>query len=163
VLARFDSGDPAWVSYSLGKGTLHVLTTTWRPADSQLALTTKFAPLLHSLIANAGQGRGVYFVGHEGIETPGIHASGDRRIAIQIDPAESELTPLPESDLRALGLPLDEPVIAKTNAMTTTLSSAEQESRQRIGWWLLVAAALFYLAETAWAALAGSRANPATS
>lgn len=162
VLARFDSGDPAWVSYPLGKGTLHVLTTTWRPADSQLALTTKFAPLLHSLIANAGQGRGLYFVGHEGIEAPGIHASGDRRIAIQIDPAESELTPLPEADLRALGLPLDEAVIAKTDPMTATLSSAEQESRQRIGWWLLVAAALFYLAETAWAAFAGSRANPAT-
>jgi hypothetical protein len=163
ILARFDNGDPAWVSYPLGKGTLHVLTTTWRPADSQLALTTKFAPLLHSLIANAGQGSGVYFVGHEGIETPGIHPVGDRRIAIQIDPAESELTPLPEADLRALGLPLDEPVIAKANAMSPTLSSAEQESRQRIGWWLLVAAALFYLAETAWAALAGSRANPATS
>jgi hypothetical protein len=163
VLARFDSGDPAWVSYPLGKGTLHVLTTTWRPADSQLALTTKFAPLLHSLIANAGQGRRVYFVGHDGIETPGIHASGDRRIALQIDPAESELTPMSEAELRALGLPLDEPVIAKANAMTATLSSAEQESRQRIGWWLLVAAALFYLAETAWAALAGSRANPATS
>ncbi|MEK7952559.1 BatA and WFA domain-containing protein [Luteolibacter soli] len=163
VLARFDNGDPAWLSYPLGKGTLHVLTTTWRPADSQLALTTKFAPLLHSLIANAGQGRGVYFVGYDGIDAPGIHASGNRRIAIQIDPAESELTPLPEADLRALGLPLDEPVIAKANAMTATLSSAEQESRQRTGWWLLVAAALFYLAETAWAALAGNRANPATS
>lgn len=163
VLARYDSGDPAWVSYPLGKGTLHVLTTTWRPADSQLALTTKFAPLLHSLIANAGQGRGLYFVGHEGIETPGIHAVAERRIAIQIDPAESELTPLGEAELRALGLPLDEPVIAKANAMTANLSSAEQESRQRIGWWLLVAAALFYLTETAWAALAGSRANPATS
>ena len=84
-------------------------------------------------------------------------------MAIQIDPAESELTPLPEADLRALGLPLDEPVIAKANAMTATLSSAEQESRQRIGWWLLVAAVLFYLAETAWAAFAGNRANPATS
>jgi len=163
VLARFDSGDPAWLSFPLGKGTLHVLTTTWRPADSQLALTTKFAPLLHSLIANAGQGRGVYFVGHEGIDSPGIHAVGDRRIAIQIDPAESELTPLPEADLRALGLPLDEPVIAKATTSNTTLSSAEQESRQRIGWWLLIAAALFYLAETAWAALAGNRANPATS
>jgi len=163
VLAHFDSGDPAWLSYPLGKGTLHILTTTWRPADSQLALTTKFAPLLHSLIANAGQGRGVYFVGHEGIDTPGVHASGDRRMAIQIDPAESELTPLPDADLRALGLPLDEPVIAKANAATATLSSAEQESRQRIGWWLLVAAALFYLAETAWSAFARNRANPATS
>ncbi|QJE94366.1 BatA domain-containing protein [Luteolibacter luteus] len=163
VLARYDSGDPAWISYPLGKGTLHVFTTTWRPADSQLALTTKFAPLLHSLIANAGQGRGVYFVGHNGIDTPGIHAEGERRIAIQLDPSESELTPLPEADLRALGLPLDEPVIAKTSAMTATLSSAEQESRQRIGWWLLVGAALFYLAETAWAALASRRANPATS
>ncbi|MCW1922597.1 BatA domain-containing protein [Luteolibacter arcticus] len=163
VLARYDSGDPAWLSYQLGEGTLHVLTTTWRPSDSQLALTTKFAPLLHSLIANAGQGRGVYFVGHDGIETPGIHAAGDRRVAIQIDPSESELTPLPEADLRALGLPLDEPVIAADKTVTATLSSAEQESRQRVGWWLLAAAALFFLAETAWAAIAGSRANPATT
>ena len=53
VLARYDSGDPAWVSFSVGKGTLHVLTTTWRPADSQFALTTKFPPLLHALLSQA--------------------------------------------------------------------------------------------------------------
>jgi hypothetical protein len=164
VLARFDSGDPAWLSYALGEGTLHVLTTTWRPADSQLALTTKFAPLLHSLIAGTGPGRGVHFVGHAGIATPGIHEVEGRKLAVQIDPAESELTPLPESDLRALGLPLDEPaapVARGTDAIH--LSSLEQESRQRVGWRLLAAAALIFLAETAWAAMAGNRANPASA
>jgi hypothetical protein len=164
ILARFDSGDPAWLSFPLGDGTLHVLTTTWRPADSQLALTTKFPPLLHSLLGRGDGPSGLLLVGHGGIETPGIHATADGKVAIQIDPAESELTPLPESELRALGLPLDPPASTPADRETTlALSRAEQESRQRLGWWLLTAAAFFFLAETAWAAIAGNRQSPVAS
>ncbi len=164
VLARFDSGDPAWLSFPLGDGTLHVLATTWRPADSQLALTTKFPPLLHSLLGRGDGPRGLLLVGHGGIESPGLHATADGRVAIQIDPAESELTPLPESELRALGLPLDAPATASPDRETTlALSRAEQESRQRLGWWLLTAAAFFFLAETAWAAIAGTRQTAVAS
>lgn len=164
VLARFDSGDPAWLSFPLGEGTVHVLTTTWRPADSQLALTTKFPPLLHSLLGRGDGPRGLLLVGHEGIESPGIHATADGKVALQIDPAESELTPLPESELRALGLPLDAPSVAPADRETTlALSRVEQESRQRLGWWLLTAAAVFFLAETAWAAIAGNRPTPVAS
>jgi hypothetical protein len=46
VLARFDDQQPALIEKSLGKGQLWVLTTSWRPAASQLALSTKFLPLL---------------------------------------------------------------------------------------------------------------------
>lgn len=164
VLARFDSGDPAWLSFPLGEGTVHVLTTTWRPADSQLALTTKFPPLLHSLLGRGNGPRGLLLVGHGGIESPGIHATDDGKIAVQLDPAESELTPLPESELRALGLPLDPPATTPADREATlALSRAEQESRQRLGWWLLTAAAFFFLAETAWAAVAGNRQTPVAS
>ncbi len=163
VVARFDSGDPAWLEYAIGKGMLHVLTTTWRPADSQLALTTKFPPLLHSLLGISAAGQAIRLVGEAGIDTPGIHTSGDEKFVAQLDPAESEITPLPASELRALGLPLDPPVLTQENkALAAALSNAEQESRQRVGWWLLAAAALFFLAETTWAALAGPRKIPVT-
>lgn len=155
VIARFDSGDPAWLVFSVGRGTLHVLTTTWRPADSQLALTTKFPPLLHGLLSQGMVGN----VGGEPLlvggkhESPGIHRDGPAVVSVQLDPAESELTPLPESELRAFGLPLDPPKDLSISAESAReFSNAEQESRQRVGWWLLVAAAVFFLAETALAA-----------
>ena len=46
ALAKFDSGDPALVEVPVGKGRVLVLTSGWEPQDSQLALSTKFVPLL---------------------------------------------------------------------------------------------------------------------
>jgi hypothetical protein len=50
VLARFDSGDPALVEVPRGQGRLMFLTSGWRPADGQLALSSKFVPLMHALL-----------------------------------------------------------------------------------------------------------------
>jgi hypothetical protein len=50
VLARFDDGDIALAQIPVGKGQLLALTTGWRPGDSQLALSSKFVPLLYSLL-----------------------------------------------------------------------------------------------------------------
>lgn len=54
VVAKFDTGDPALLQVPVGKGTLYVLATGWQPADSQLALSSKFLPLLFSLLEQAG-------------------------------------------------------------------------------------------------------------
>jgi hypothetical protein len=54
VVARFDSGDPALLELSRGKGRLFILTSGWQPADSQMALSSKFVPLLYSLLELAG-------------------------------------------------------------------------------------------------------------
>jgi len=54
VVARFDKGDPALVQIPVGKGTLFVLTSGWHPADSQLALSSKFVPFLYSLLEQSG-------------------------------------------------------------------------------------------------------------
>jgi hypothetical protein len=51
VLAAFDNGDPFLVEYKVGKGTLLIATAGWHPADSQLALSTKFVPLIAGLTA----------------------------------------------------------------------------------------------------------------
>jgi len=54
ALARFDSGDPALFEVPIGKGRILVLTSGWDPQDSQLALSTKFVPLLYSMLETSG-------------------------------------------------------------------------------------------------------------
>ncbi|HEY1081978.1 MAG TPA: BatA domain-containing protein [Prosthecobacter sp.] len=54
VIARFDNGAPALLSQPVGKGRLIILTSGWHPADSQLALSTKFVPLLYGWMEAAG-------------------------------------------------------------------------------------------------------------
>jgi len=54
VLARFDNGDPALIEQRHGRGRLLVLTSGWHPADSQLARSTKFVPLVMRILENSG-------------------------------------------------------------------------------------------------------------
>ena len=50
VLARFEDGDIALLEKTVGKGKLFVLTSGWQPADSQLARSSKFVPLMTALL-----------------------------------------------------------------------------------------------------------------
>ncbi len=54
VLAAFDDGDPFLVEYKIDDGTLLIAAAGWHPADSQLALSTKFVPLIAGLITPPG-------------------------------------------------------------------------------------------------------------
>lgn len=66
ILARYDNGDPAWFEMSVGQGALIVLTSGWHPADSDLALSSKFVPLLYSVLEYGGvltEAQAQYFVG----------------------------------------------------------------------------------------------------
>jgi hypothetical protein len=54
TLARFDTGDPAIVSIPSGKGRVFVFASGWHPADSQLGLSSKFVPLMYSLVELSG-------------------------------------------------------------------------------------------------------------
>ncbi len=54
VVAKFDSGDPAIVEVPTGKGRIYVLTSGWQPEESQLAVSSKFVPLVWSLLEQAG-------------------------------------------------------------------------------------------------------------
>ncbi len=68
VLARFDSGDAALTQTPLGKGNVVVFTSSWRPVDSQIALSSKFVPLLSTLLelsGNAPAQKAQYFIGEE--------------------------------------------------------------------------------------------------
>ncbi|MEX0702993.1 MAG: BatA and WFA domain-containing protein [Planctomycetales bacterium] len=50
VLARFDNGRPAILEVPRGAGRVIVFAASWNPVDSQLALSTKFVPLLERLL-----------------------------------------------------------------------------------------------------------------
>jgi hypothetical protein len=50
VLARFDSHDPALIEVPVGEGRVMTLSSGWQPEESQLALSTKFVPLLYAML-----------------------------------------------------------------------------------------------------------------
>ena len=50
VPIRFDDDSPALIDLPVGRGHLLVLTSGWHPADSQLALSSKFVPFLYSMM-----------------------------------------------------------------------------------------------------------------
>lgn len=66
VLARFDNGDVALAEVPVGKGKVWVLTSGWQPDDSQLALSSKFVPLLYAMLdlsSGTGEAATQYSVG----------------------------------------------------------------------------------------------------
>lgn len=50
VIARFDNGDPAIWEHRIGKGRVITMATSWQPSCSQLALSSRFLPLMWSLL-----------------------------------------------------------------------------------------------------------------
>jgi Mg-chelatase subunit ChlD len=54
VLAKFDDGSPALAQIPVGSGNLLVLAAGWNPADSQLALSSKFPPLMQTMLDWSG-------------------------------------------------------------------------------------------------------------
>jgi hypothetical protein len=54
VIASYDNNDPAILEVPVGRGRIFVFTFSWRPADSQFALSSKFVPMLYSLLDQAG-------------------------------------------------------------------------------------------------------------
>jgi Mg-chelatase subunit ChlD len=55
VLARFDNGHPALLEQQVGDGVVWILTSSWQPADSELARSTKFVPLLLEMLEASHQ------------------------------------------------------------------------------------------------------------
>lgn len=54
VIARFDDASPAWLDIPVGQGRALLFASGWHPDDSQLALSTKFVPLLAAILDWAG-------------------------------------------------------------------------------------------------------------
>ncbi len=77
LLARFDDGDPAVAQINVGKGTLFALAAGWQPGDSQLALSSKFVPLLYSLLEIGGalKAQSLAFTVGDPVDLSTLHAT----------------------------------------------------------------------------------------
>lgn len=53
-LAKFDDGSPALTQIPVGKGRLLVLASGWNPSDSQFAVSSKFPPLMQTMLHWSG-------------------------------------------------------------------------------------------------------------
>lgn len=74
VLAKFDDASPALTQLAVGGGNLLVLAAGWNPADSQLAISSKFPPLMQALLdwSDGGAPSRFQFLTGEAIPSPGI-------------------------------------------------------------------------------------------
>jgi|GEM_PF-2094646 len=152
VIASFDNNAPAWVQYNIGAGTLNVLTTSWRPEDSQIALSPKFPAIMNNILQQSLDADQISIYSRVGdiYDTPGITETPQGSSIVLLDPTETTLTTMNKGDLQALGIPLSDLINNPQGSHTLEqLSNEELERQQRIGWWALVAVALFLLIETA--------------
>ncbi len=53
TLASFDDRSPALASYAHGQGKIWLMTSGWQPAESQLALSSKFVPIMAGIFQDA--------------------------------------------------------------------------------------------------------------
>jgi hypothetical protein len=192
VLAKFDSGDPALALIPAGKGRILLFASSWSPRDSQLALSSKFVPLMFTTLEHSVHAPSLvlqYLVGdvvslagfkqstskasasaqpdlvilpngekqptQGGLfaetQLPGIYQFGEVRFAVNLDPAESKIDPLPLDEFRELGVPLagNSPVqTAAAIQRQRHLLATEMEGRQKLWRGFIIAAIGFLLFET---------------
>ena len=77
VLAQFDDGSPALAQVPVGKGNLLVLASGWNPADSQLAVSSKFPPFMETLLDWSSAAAPARFQFSTGDAIPSPASSGD--------------------------------------------------------------------------------------
>ena len=91
TLAAFDSGDPYILEQPLGKGIIRLMTSGWQPTDSQLALSSKFLPILEEMVRRRDAvAIGAQYSVNDPITVPAAARVGSAQI---VDPA-GKTTPL---------------------------------------------------------------------
>lgn len=157
VLARFDNGDPALLEVppdgAREYGVL-ILTSGWHPADSQLALSSKFVPLLYSLLeasVTAPPERVQFEVAEKPPHVPGIHGESNMVYAINLAASESRTGPMALDELEQLGVPVkigSGKFAAQHARAAQKFQATEAENQQKLWRWLILAALAFLAGET---------------
>jgi hypothetical protein len=169
VLATFDGEKPALLEHRVGEGAVFAFLAGWRPEESQLALSSKFVPLLFSIFDHAGysiRSAPTVYVGETNYPAPGFYeepqeGGATRLVSVNLDPSEGRTDPFdPRVELAALGIPLLEESAAPAPELSASqklrVESEQKEAQQKLWKWLVFAALLVLIFET-W--LAGRRAS----
>jgi len=172
VVARFDRGDPGLVEVPVGAGRLIVLLTGWNPSDSQLAISSKFVPMISALLEYAGGAFDVttqYTVGDKipgGSSAPGIYKTDTGQVvAVNLAPSESRTEPMAPDELERYGAPGPKAAAdpARAKGQEALLQAAEAESRQKLWRWLLGATLVVLLTESVLAGWTARHDNSSVS
>lgn len=103
ILAKFDDGSPALAQIPVGGGNLLVLASGWNPADSQLALSSKFPPLMQTMLDWSGGAVPSRFQFETGDAIPSPVSSGGAMVQWQKPDGKNQSlaagTPFAETDL----------------------------------------------------------------
>ena len=197
VLARFDDNTPAlWHQSVHSKSDIYVMGFGWQPSKSQLALSSKFLPLMLRMIelatkttpvvANNIVGQSikaptgydqivspdgsVEFIDDTARQTfsaPGIFsyastkdtALPELKVAVNIDPSESQIAPMPEDRISALGVEIGTHDTSEEEfERQRQLLDIELENRQKLWKWLVLGAIGLIIAES-WLAGKTDRTN----
>lgn len=171
ILATFDGESPAFVEHQIGDGAVFAFLSGWEPEESQLALSSKFVPLLYSIFEHTGysiESAPTLYVGENDRDRPGFYEENGSLVAINLKPGEGLTAPFdPAVVFAELGIPLiDEKSPAELAPLTEEqqlrVEFEEKEERQKLWKWLVLAALVFLVLETF---LAGRRPTrePATA
>ncbi|CAN5167108.1 BatA domain-containing protein [soil metagenome] len=159
AIARFEGGDPALVEAAVGEGRAVLFAGGWASGESQLALSTKFVPLVFSILEAGGalgdDGGALLGVSDDHPE-PGVFGE----VAVNLDPAESRLTPMADGTLEELGVRLVDGRASDSAAAVPGEAEAdlrEAEAQQKLWRWAIAAVLTLLIGETA---VAGMKRRP---
>jgi len=169
AVVRFDDGSLAIAGKPIGKGSVFVMTSGWQPTNSQLALSTKFVPLLIGLLGQSSAddermddrwyvGRADLNGTEQPIDAPGFHdvpvEDGVLLAAVNLDPVESRGESMTDEALEQLGFRNIVGVDVQSVLTQRRLQyDVELESSQRVWQWLMVAALGFLAVESIYGGL----------
>jgi hypothetical protein len=125
IVAKFDNGDPAVVEQPIGAGAAIVWTSTWRPGDSQLALSSKFVPLLGAMLNRRGQGESEQSQFTIGDELPKEPGTTTREMENDVATTGAVVP----TDAPAVVAPPDRPGVYESAGRRFALNVAADESR----------------------------------
>jgi hypothetical protein len=164
VLASFDDETPAMMQRTIGDGRIIVMAAGWQPNESQLALSTKFIPMIFNLfeMSETSAGETSHFLVGEQIASDAANQVFDKpevyqreldgnteSFALNLAEAESHLEPIDTSLLERFGINLADSIPADVKlAEQRQMRDVELESNQKLWQWLLVAALAMLGCET---------------
>lgn len=170
TIATFDGESPALVEETIGNGAAFIFLSGWEPKESQLALSSKFVPLLFSIFEHTGfsiRSVATLYVGETDYAKPGFYETpedaGSTLKAVNLAPSESVTETFdPFAVFPDWGIPLIDPgeEIAQeqlTETQLARLESVEKEDKQKLWKWIILVVLILLIIESWIAGSPGSR------
>ncbi len=168
VIGRFENGDPAFILDRHGEGALLIVASAFGEGENQLALSTKFVPLLYSALDQAAWASGSdgnQFLSQTDLNAPGLiqvrRAVGAQTVGVNLDPQESAIAfadPRPLLNRHGVNVAQggDEMSAGKTSAIRPVTGGPIQEGAVDLWPWVALTLIIILCTESLWRSFLGS-------